>query len=404
LENRIKGSFENQMKILLLEDCKTKIKQISEAIADVSVNTTVSITECYSDFIGAINREDFDLIVADLMLPMFNDSSDEFNITSKLIENLRDVQCQNYNTPVIAVTKFDELAEENFSELNKFDINIITYNSDSSDWVNPFRRKVESCIPVPSYDFVIVCALDKEAEAFKDCGFSVGNEYIYEGITCKSIDVKDKKGVIVVPPRMGLVNSAIISSRVIDLFKPQLICMSGICAGIEGNANIYDVVIPEICHQHDSGKWTNNGFVTESYAIQLDHNVRQDIASIIKESGFKKVISEGVVLGRNEFPDGEDKLKFNVYLAPTSSGSAVVADETMLAEITSQHRKATAFEMESYAMYEAARQSNISPKYFSAKSVVDNGNTHKGDEYHRVACLLSAKTVYELISKILTEK
>ena len=87
MENRIKGSFKNQIKILLLEDCKKKIEQILEAITSVSINTTVSITECYSDFIGVINREEFDLIVADLMLPMFTDSSDEFNITSKLIEN-----------------------------------------------------------------------------------------------------------------------------------------------------------------------------------------------------------------------------------------------------------------------------------------------------------------------------
>ncbi|MBF4265150.1 nucleoside phosphorylase, partial [Vibrio anguillarum] len=39
--------------------------------------------------------------------------------------------------------------------------------------------------------------------------------------------------------------------------------------------------------------------------------------------------------------------------------------------------------------------------YFSAKSVVDNGNTSKGDEYHRVAALISAKAVYGLIKELI---
>jgi nucleoside phosphorylase len=389
------------MKILILEDCKDKIDKITEIIGSVCADSTIAIAECYSDFIGVSNREVFDLIVADLLLPMFMDGKDPVNISSQLLGNLRNIECQNYYTPVIAVTSFDELAEESFAELNKFDINILTYKSDSDEWIESFKRKIRSCIPVPSYDFVIVCALDKEADAYEGCGFNVGIEFIFEGITCKNIDVKDKKGVIVVPPRMGLVNSAIISSRVIDLFKPKLICMSGICAGIEGNANIYDVVIPDICHQHDSGKWTNEGFVTESYAIQLEHKTRLDVARIIKDKAFLKAIANGIVLDKNEFPEGQDKAAFKVYLAPTSSGSAVVADNSMLAEITSQHRKATAFEMESYAMYEAARQSIIAPKYFSAKAVVDNGNSHKGDDFHRVACLVSAKTVYELIDNLL---
>lgn len=57
--------------------------------------------------------------------------------------------------------------------------------------------------------------------------------------------------------------------------------------------------------------------------------------------------------------------------------------------------------MESYALYEAARRSPLKPNYFSAKSVVDNGNTNKGDEYHRVAALISAKAVYGLIKELI---
>jgi nucleoside phosphorylase len=200
---------------------------------------------------------------------------------------------------------------------------------------------------------------------------------------------------------MGLVNSAILSARVIDLFRPKLICMSGICAGIEGRADIYDVVVPEMIHQHDSGKWTNEGFVTEIYPIQLEHHTRLAIAQVIGSHDFLTSVQSGIQLAKSEFPEGTNDFNFKVSLLPTSSGSAVVADENMLSEITSQHRKMGAFEMESFALYEAARQSAHNPIYFSAKSVVDNGNSQKGDDFHRVACLLSAKVVQELIQKLL---
>jgi len=110
-------------------------------------------------------------------------------------------------------------------------------------------------------------------------------------------------------------------------------------------------------------------------------------------------LKAGVVLNKSEFPEGCESLEFSVSLASASSGSAVIADEEVLSNIKSQHRKMTAFEMESYALYEAARQSLEAPVFFSAKAIVDNGNAQKGDNFHRVAALISAKAVYELINR-----
>jgi nucleoside phosphorylase/CheY-like chemotaxis protein len=389
------------MKLLVLEDNNMKRDNLVNVISNMDIESELFFAANFGEFVALINRDDFDLVIADLLLPLHADSREEINVSNQLIANIRDVGCRNYNTPVIAVTGYDELAEECFSELNKFDITVITYEPDSDDWKGSFQRKIKSCMPLPSFEFVIVCALEKEADAFGECGLDVGSQFAYEGINCRNITIGKYSGVITLAPRMGLVNSAILSARVIDLFKPKLICMSGICAGIEGKSNIYDVVIPEIIHQHDSGKWTNNGFVTELYPIQLNHHTRLIIAQAIKNEAFLTSIKNGVQLAKTEFPIDSNVFNFEVSLQPTSSGSAVVADENMLGEISAQHRKMAAFEMESFALYEAARQSTLCPMYFSAKSVVDNGNSQKGDDFHRVACLLSAKVTQELIPRLL---
>jgi len=387
------------MKILILEDDTEKLGEIVKAIDSLEFDITHIACSYFCDFNAEINRNTFDLVVADLMVPAFKDSDEAIDVSSNVIESIRDLNCQNYGTPVIALTKYDQLAEDHFSNLNKFDITVVTYEEGSSDWKNSFVRKVESCVPKKAYDFVIVCALEKEADSYLEAGYDAGNLFSVHGISCREISIGDGAGLIVMPPRMGLVNSAILCSRAIDIFNPRIICMSGICAGISGKANIYDVVIPDVCHQHDSGKWTSDGFIPELYSVQLHHQTRLKISEIIKDDDFIEALKKDVTLKRNEFPGEAEELEFKVIMAPTSSGSAVVADDSMLENIQDQHRKMTAFEMESYALYESARQSLKSPVFFSAKSVVDNGDSQKGDEYHRVASLISAKAVYEIIKR-----
>jgi hypothetical protein len=72
----------------------------------------------------------------------------------------------------------------------------------------------------------------------------------------------------------------------------------------------------------------------------------------------------------------------------------------MVEIIKEQQRKCAIFEMESFALYEAARLHPSEVSFFSAKAVVDDGGSTKGDTHHRLACILSAKTIYECIRRL----
>lgn len=302
---------------------------------------------------------------------------------------------------MIALTAYDVAAESNFKDLNKFDICVLNYKENSNCWENAFIKKINSTRPKPSYDFIIICALEKEAQAYQQIGCNLGDVYDYQGILVQDIKLAHSNGLIVRAPRMGLVNTAITTSRSIELFNPKIVAMSGICAGIKGRVNIYDVVIPEICHQHDTGKWTDKGFIPELYQVSLDSSLVSKFKALIVDIDFKQAVFSSVTIKeQSEIPPQQGiELKFEFKIVPTSSGSAVIASSQMLQSIQEQHRKNEAFEMESYSLYEAARQSPSRPLFFSAKSVVDNGDEQKGDCYHRIACCLSAKTVIEIIGR-----
>jgi hypothetical protein len=82
---------------------------------------------------------------------------------------------------------------------------------------------------------------------------------------------------------------------------------------------------------------------------------------------------------------------------PTSSGSAVIAEHGKTATLAVGQRKLAGFDMEVYSVFEAARHAKTRTAFFAAKAVVDDGGKNKGDSFHRIGCLLSAKFVVAAI-------
>ena len=338
------------MNILILEDDEVKRKEICCQIELACPRARLSCVYNFSSFLKRIEREDFDLIIVDLVVPQFKDMTSPSDMTVQIIDATRDHYCRNFRTPVVAITSYDVAAEENFRGLNGKDINVITFGAESGDWKDALRRKVLASIPPIQYDLVVVCALEKEAEGFNYADCTVGSSTNLFGLDCKELNIGGKLGVIVTAPRMGLVSAAVTATRAIETFRPKLLCMSGICAGVEGKSEIYDVIVSEACHQHDFGKWGALGFESEVYSVQLLHDVSLRIKQVLGGDGFKEEILKGLVPNRSEIPDGKDVFDFGFCIAPTSSGSAVIAQRNMAEMIRVQQRKMAAFEMESFAI------------------------------------------------------
>ncbi|MEN4892219.1 nucleoside phosphorylase [Erwinia billingiae] len=382
------------MNILILEDVPSKLKEIKTCIENTHKDAEIVDVIDWESYLRVINSRKFDLIISDLVVPRGKGEKDTIDIARMLVDDSMDPKSPNLYTTVIALTQYGNI--DTFENLNSKKIIVLSY-TETSNWRSALTDLIIQNTPAPNYDFVIICALTKESEGFKNAGYDVGNPDLIYGLDCQTLTINDKKGLIVTCPRMGLVTASIISTKALDHFKPSLICMSGICAGIEKKVNIYDVVIPEICHQHDFGKWGMNGFEPEPYSVQLKNSIRAKIRHLINSASFSAELMAGLNPKRSEIPEIFDHISPRFILAPASSGSAVIADENMNEIVKKQHRKMTAFEMESFSVYESARLAEFEVDFFSAKCVVDDGGELKSDDYHRLACIISAKAVYEII-------
>lgn len=390
------------MKIFILEDCDSKFQKVEEVLLQRKWLEKPTITRAPNFLLAqrALERDKFDLLILDLMVPVRHGQDPE-DLTQDISALRLDPDCRNRNTPAVALTQFADKAEERIRDLNTLGITVITYSL-GDDWPKAIERAVDQNEPPLHYDFVIICALRKERDAYDALGYDVGSEAIVDDLSCKTLDIAGLRGIVVVPTRMGLVSSAIACTKAIERFRPQLIAMSGICAGFDNSSKIYDVIIPERCYQHDSGKWTNDGFILEPYQVALDTTVRLKIDKLINNPRFNDELLSNSAFDNDEHLQDREYSDSLVKLAVSSSGSSVVASNTQSEDMKSYHRKGAAFEMETYAVYESAVSSCHKPIYFAAKSVVDNGNSAKGDIYHRVACLLSAKVCTAIVKDLLS--
>jgi nucleoside phosphorylase len=89
-----------------------------------------------------------------------------------------------------------------------------------------------------------------------------------------------------------------------------------------------------------------------------------------------------------------------VVIGPVASGSAVIADEDIVAEIKLQNREVCAVEMECYGVFAAvANSSTPQPHVFTLKAVCDFADPHKNDKVQRYAAYSSARVMQLMLER-----
>lgn len=385
------------MKILVLEDEDDKFDAIHAHVREVIQDFKIQRESNWLGYTRAIANIKFDLILLDLLVPKSSKDDTVEDHHESLVSTTRDYESKSFRTPAIVLTRQDLDAGDFVHDLNLVDINVIPFN-DYGQWREALKIKLLAAQPKKKFEFVIVCALDKEADAFEGMTDSWGQVKTTSGLICREVQIGGFTGGIVRAHRMGLVAAAVVASMAVERFEPRLVCMSGICGGVKGESEIYDLLVTQICHQHDAGKWSSSGFKSEHHDVQIDVEVHNKLVELCSADGLESALVEGLNPSVAEVPKGKERVTCNVKSdAVTSSGSAVIAEEGKTATLAVGQRKLAGFDMEVFSVYEAARHAINKPAFFAVKAVVDDGGRNKGDRFHRIGCLLSARFVTKAI-------
>jgi nucleoside phosphorylase len=256
-------------------------------------------------------------------------------------------------------------------------------------------------------DLVIVCALsDPELKAVLTLPWGWKSARPVDDVTfVHDGSLTDAAGrsisvIAAATSRMGMVSTALLGAKLIDMFRPRFIAMTGICAGTRGKANLGDAIVVDPSWDYQSGKRSevndSSSFAIGPHQLPLHLAVRSRFDQLKTDRAFLSSIRDG-------WPGAPDQV-FKLLMGPVASGSAVLADGRVMNEIRQQHRELCGVEMEVYGLYAAAATAaSPRPIAFAVKSVCDFGEADKNDSMQHYASYTSAAILCEFVKRFFSE-
>ncbi|GAA2039922.1 hypothetical protein GCM10009779_27570 [Polymorphospora rubra] len=331
-----------------------------------------------------------------------------------------------------------------------------------------------------SVDILIMTALQEEYSAARTVGSTLAcaagrptqwqdrdrgaaNPYEYTEIA------ETHGGVLAValarPVRMGGRSISPAAAGLVERLKPQVLAMSGVCAGNPKVAALGDVVVAEMVYEYDEGKQIENAFLGDHRQIPMEQTwvrAAQDFSPIAlpsygevtrKEARLwflerlyaadeprdhlarpryfprgnwdnwvRELETDGLInrngpgwtltddgrrfIERKLYDDvgGPERLPFAVHVGPMASGSFVVKDGVTWDRLGQQGvRTVVGLEMESATIATVAQHGRV-PHWLVVKGVMDHADPSKDDRYKRFAAQASAEVLFALLTDLLVPR
>ena len=195
---------------------------------------------------------------------------------------------------------------------------------------------------------------------------------------------------------MGMTASATLTTKMIFQFKPQYVIMPGIAAGTgnisDSDEQEYgDVLLANCVWNFSNGKYVSPN-VAEIVFGEIGFNPRPTMVKI-SGSHLKSIIDYA----------NSNQNEFYVHIGPLASGTAVVANKSILQkQVMTSFMDTEGVEMEGYGVaYAASHAPDPRPEIIIAKSVCDFADERKDDTFQRFAAYTSCGFVKDLLEKVL---
>jgi nucleoside phosphorylase/CheY-like chemotaxis protein len=428
------------MKILLVEDDETKRARVVELLTSQTFVASIEVAEAmtYEEALTALNSSFFDLVILDLLLPGAGQAPSADS--SRAIIHAAMLGTSTIPpTYIIGLTAHESIAdeEEAFYEENLFSLE--RYSPTERGWERRLVSKIQyllksknaaAAFRANSYDLDLVVLTARYENEFQPVYRHILDSTEAEShpgwptkIKLGSVRLspgRSLRAAVVCIGEMGMAPAAAVASQAIATFRPRLLSMVGMCCGFNTNAcasprKLMDVIVAREVECWEEGKYVDlaksgsaREFRARSRARPVDDAIRGKVEAAVEmesdtlrpqlrqfaaRSAFRKVRSHfGDDLVR-EVPD----VRFDAMV----SGSSVIANEDMIAEILTRQPKALGLDMELYGVYSAAEKCvGKRPSVLGIKGVADFGQVKKDDVAQAAASEASAIVLRGLLAHL----
>jgi nucleoside phosphorylase len=262
--------------------------------------------------------------------------------------------------------------------------------------VGRFRGEAEGA----KVETIAVCAaLDEELDYLleKPFGWSAPR-IIADGLTYREGEYGDHVKIIAASANsMGLIPTAILTTKVLREWCPYLVAMIGVCGGRkEKGVFLGDVVVPTQSFHYQFGSY-RDGKIQRELRVE---NTDQQLLDMVAHVGRR---TDALLRIKQALPRSAAKPRHDLqcHTGPMASADLVVKDVEKFGEAIEADRKTIAVEMESYAFMRAASLARTRWTLV-AKSVSDYADEAKADDFREYAKYTSTEFFLEVTRSLLT--
>lgn len=426
-----------RLRILVVDDVEEKRRDVIGQLSQYLESFEIEWSEAahYAAARSKLESEFFDVVILDLLLP-FDQEGEPIIEASKSL--LRAIRAGETVSPaiVIGLTAYNDLARTQEALFERDLLALEKYDALSTEWAEKIGNRLtylaKSRIAAQRFhmnayelDLVILCARhDNEYDPI------VKN--LFEGKAISSVaalGVENVHGDIVIGDgrtlavcvicvgEKGMAPSAAIATQAIQMLRPRLIAMLGMCCGFSSVEHGKDHRLNDLIVVRESKCWEEGRFIdgehgdgkflTETRSRVVDDKLREEVWQILERSAeTSRELKTGI--------EQDDELKRflinnrdlvrdvpKVTYGEMVTGSSVVATTVKVKEILDTHQSAEGLDMEVYGLYTAVEKSMGSrPSVLAIKGVADFGSADKAKEFQRAASISSSILLKAILGRL----
>lgn len=403
------------MKLLVLEDNSEKAKGIRQGLEETfSDEIAVDLAPDAVSAKRCLAQERYDILILDLCIPTRYGDAPAHNGGVLFLEEVSQIKRIHVPEYIVGLTQFEEAERQSTAAFRQQCWTIQRYDPTSSSWLSTIsnlvqyvrRKKIQdtSTLNYSNYAAVITALHNPEFTALLGLPrewkpIQLANDRTdcwYYSFLPPEGDGGERRVIVATASKAGNTHTAILATKMIDHFRPQILLMCGITAAFSTRADIGDILLAEETWDYASGKHCEDPSGECRFAPDgLHYNADPDLLSIGRTVGNRGKYVETLYaewLGRR--PSNKPCIK----VCQVVSGPSVVASAEIHKTIEDQGRKVTGIEMETFGLYAAAHAAAPPrPKVLSVKAVCDHADTTKGDDFQDYAAYLSARLSLSLL-------
>ena len=391
------------MKTLIVDDqYEDKAKVVAGILSQIG-ETDFNLVVDAKNAIKSMCAEKFDLLILDLQIPdvLGEDAKNDGGI--QLLQYIELNETIFKPTVVLGITSHRDAYDHSFNFFQKRGWSLILGVDDQEHILSVLKTMKNHITTLDNkFDIVFITALPHtEYEAVMNLPLEwkehqeINDDNVYHTSSIVTSDGVSRSIIATSLPHMGIAAAAAVTASVCVKFKPTLIVMTGICAGIENRVNLGDILVADPTWDWGSGKLTiADGcprFLSQPTQISLDPALRRKIQHLSTNNVYMNEIYASWTGTR---PPHNPK----VHIGPMATGAVVLEDPLTVDLIKTQNRATNGIEMEAFGVMVAAFHAGPNrPKVLIAKSVCDFANPEKNDAWQHYAAFTSAQFAYKFI-------